>query len=122
MATHSSILAWRIPWTGEPFESTLDSALFLCFIYCLIPMPVTHCFNFRSLKIFSRGFPGSPMVRAPGFHFQEHSRGNKMSQAVWCGQKKKKKFLASGRATPLKILVFISASFKKFILCWSIVD
>ena len=23
MATHSSILAWRIPWTGEPWQATV---------------------------------------------------------------------------------------------------
>ena len=23
MATHSSILAWRVPWTGEPGEATV---------------------------------------------------------------------------------------------------
>ena len=25
MATHSSVLAWRIPWTGEPGGATIQS-------------------------------------------------------------------------------------------------
>ena len=25
MATYSSILAWRIPWTEEPWEATVNS-------------------------------------------------------------------------------------------------
>ena len=26
VATHSSILAWRIPWTGEPWQAAVQGA------------------------------------------------------------------------------------------------
>ena len=48
MATHSSILAWRIPWTGEVFMNTKpDYALsylqFLSSIYLLVKVRNFSC-------------------------------------------------------------------------------
>ena len=34
MTTHSSILAWRIPWTEEPVDDKMSFLAFFIFILC----------------------------------------------------------------------------------------
>ena len=34
MTTHSSILAWRIPWTEEPVDDKMSFVAFFIFILC----------------------------------------------------------------------------------------
>ena len=52
MATHSSILAWRIPWTEEP--DGLQSMELHRVRHDSVYMPI-HCM----------GFPGGPVVKNP---------------------------------------------------------
>ena len=70
MATHSSILAWKIPWTEEPGR-----------LQSMGSQRVRHFpFTFLGLYVFTAEGLGSIT-----------GQGTKISQAACCSQKKKKK-------------------------------
>ena len=54
MATHSSILAWRIPWTEERGGATVLGVVFMCLFTWLQQVSVGMCGIFGvSCEIFS---------------------------------------------------------------------
>ena len=62
MATHSSILAWRSPWTGEP-GGLLSTGSYFCLSWVLVAAPASLWLRRvgATLQMQCRGF------RCPGF-------------------------------------------------------
>ena len=63
MATHSSILAWRIPWTEEP--GRLQSMGRVFFFFSLRPSQSSDTLTYGSVPMGAAGREGSMLSRCP---------------------------------------------------------
>ena len=50
MAVHSSILAWRIPWTGEPWQAAVHGVAKESDMTEQLTLTHSHCAKSRILK------------------------------------------------------------------------
>ena len=67
MATHSNILAWRIPWTEEPGRLQSMGSQRVEHNW------VTSTFSLGDLKRGLRGLPGDSTMWSEGWNFSAHS-------------------------------------------------
>ena len=63
MATHSSILAWRIPWTEESGELQLWGHKELDTTEYIIPTPLPQRLKISNLELFKRELPPHHLSR-----------------------------------------------------------
>ena len=67
MATHSSILAWRIPWTEESGELQLWGHKELDTTEYIIPTPLPQRLKISNLELFKRELPPHHLSRWSGW-------------------------------------------------------